>query len=178
MDQSLSIWVLIVLSVITANLPFLVEKPLLVLPWSMPGERSGLSPWLQLIVGLVYLAVLAALGLGIYTVIASSSGLSSLPVMLGKLFFGSGFGGGHVFTSRPGALAIRKFPKAFFLVFWKSVRFTGLWVRSALLFEASIGNPFKQTWVFYTITFALFLVMAYPGFVYRYLMRHPKGKFE
>lgn len=134
MDQSLSIWVLIVLSVITANLPFLVEKPLLVLPWSMPGERSGLSPWLQLIVGLVYLAVLAALGLGIYTVIASSSGLSSLPVMLGKLFLGLALVGA-MFYFPAWRSRHQKVSKGFFLAFWKSVRFTGLWVRSALLLK-------------------------------------------
>ncbi|MFC3554176.1 DUF2818 family protein [Alcaligenes endophyticus] len=45
-------------------------------------------------------------------------------------------------------------------------------------FESHIGNRFPQNWEFYVITLCLFLVMAYPGFVYRYLMRHPKGKFE
>ena len=37
-------------------------------------------------------------------------------------------------------------------------------------FEASLGNVFPQGWQFYAITFVLFLVMAFPGFVYRYLM--------
>ncbi|AYR20055.1 DUF2818 family protein [Alcaligenes faecalis] len=177
MDQSLSIWVLIVLSVMTANLPFLVEKPLLVLPWSLPGERSGLSPWLQLVVGLVYLAVLAALGLGIYTMIASSSGLNSLPVLLGKLLLGLVLVGAMfyfpVWRSRH-----QKVSKGFFPRLLEVCAFYGIVGAFGFAFEASIGNPFKQTWVFYTITFALFLVMAYPGFVYRYLMRHPKGKFE
>lgn len=41
-------------------------------------------------------------------------------------------------------------------------------------FEATLGNPFAQRWEFYAITFSLFLVLGYPGFVYRYLLkRHP-----
>jgi len=39
------------------------------------------------------------------------------------------------------------------------------------LFESTIGNPFKQRWEFYAITFSLFVVLAFPGFVVRYLMR-------
>ena len=42
-------------------------------------------------------------------------------------------------------------------------------------FESALGNPFAQTWEFYAITFALFLVLAYPGFVLRYLFRRPGG---
>jgi hypothetical protein len=38
-------------------------------------------------------------------------------------------------------------------------------------FEASLGNVFPQGWQFYAITFVLFLVLAFPGFVHRYLMR-------
>ena len=177
MDQSLSIWVVIVLSVITANLPFLVEKPLLVLPWSLPGENSSLSSGLQLIVGVVYLAVLAGLGFGIYTVIASSSGLSSLPVLLGKLFLGLAVVAA-VFYFPAWRTRHQKVSKGFFPRLLEVCAFYGIVIVFGFAFEASIGNPFKQTWVFFTITFALFLVMAYPGFVYRYLMRHPKGKFE
>ena len=42
-------------------------------------------------------------------------------------------------------------------------------------FESTLGNRFSQTWEFYAITLSLFLVLAYPGFVYRYLFkRHPR----
>jgi hypothetical protein len=42
-------------------------------------------------------------------------------------------------------------------------------------FEATLGNRFAQQWEFYAITFSLYLVLAYPGFVYRYLFqRHGK----
>jgi hypothetical protein len=34
-----------------------------------------------------------------------------------------------------------------------------------------IGNVFTQRWEFYAITLSLFVVMAFPGFVFRYLLR-------
>ena len=39
------------------------------------------------------------------------------------------------------------------------------------LLEAQAGNRFTQTWEFYSITACLFLVLAFPGFVYRYLIK-------
>lgn len=41
----------------------------------------------------------------------------------------------------------------------------------AWLLEARIGNAFPQKWEFYAITVCLFLVAAYPGFVFRYLRK-------
>lgn len=37
--------------------------------------------------------------------------------------------------------------------------------------EAKLGNAFVQTWEFYAITACLFLVLAFPGFVMRYLRK-------
>ncbi|HBI83894.1 DUF2818 family protein [Orrella sp. NBD-18] len=37
--------------------------------------------------------------------------------------------------------------------------------------ESTMGNPFRQKWEFYAITFSLFMVMGFPGFVLRYLLR-------
>lgn len=41
----------------------------------------------------------------------------------------------------------------------------------AYLLEARIGNTFSQGWEFYAITACLFLVLAYPGYVFRYLRK-------
>lgn len=41
----------------------------------------------------------------------------------------------------------------------------------AYVLEARIGNTFPQRWEFYAITACLFLVLAYPGFVMRYLRK-------
>ena len=37
--------------------------------------------------------------------------------------------------------------------------------------EARLGSVHPQGWEFYAVTVSLFLVFAYPGFVYRYLWR-------
>ena len=37
--------------------------------------------------------------------------------------------------------------------------------------ERMIGNAFTQKWEFFATTFTLFLVMAFPGFVVRYLVK-------
>ena len=41
----------------------------------------------------------------------------------------------------------------------------------AYLLESRIGNVFPQRWEFYAITACLFLVSAFPGFVFRYLRK-------
>ncbi|KQQ96757.1 DUF2818 family protein [Massilia sp. Leaf139] len=41
----------------------------------------------------------------------------------------------------------------------------------AYLLESRIGNVFAQGWEFYAVTGCLFLVLAFPGFVIRYLRK-------
>lgn len=41
----------------------------------------------------------------------------------------------------------------------------------AFALESRAGNRFDQQWEFYAITLCLFLVLAFPGFVYRYLRK-------
>ncbi len=41
----------------------------------------------------------------------------------------------------------------------------------ARLIESSQGNAFPQGWQFYATTVCLFLVLGFPGFVFRYLRR-------
>jgi Na+(H+)/acetate symporter ActP len=43
----------------------------------------------------------------------------------------------------------------------------------AWLMESRVGQVHPQNWEFYAITVCLFLVFAYPGFVWRYLWRKP-----
>lgn len=43
---------------------------------------------------------------------------------------------------------------------------------SIALEAKAYGGVYAQGWEFYAITFCLFLVFGYPGFVYRYLWRH------
>jgi hypothetical protein len=41
----------------------------------------------------------------------------------------------------------------------------------AWLLESRIGNVFAQGWEFYAVTGCLFLVLAFPGFVFTYLRK-------
>lgn len=45
----------------------------------------------------------------------------------------------------------------------------------ALLLERRMGQISPQAWEFYAVTGALFLTLAFPGFVYRYLLRRHEG---
>ena len=40
------------------------------------------------------------------------------------------------------------------------------------LLESNAGNRFDQRWEFFAITACLFIVFAFPGFVYRYLRKN------
>lgn len=42
----------------------------------------------------------------------------------------------------------------------------------ALMIERQSGQIAPQGWEFYAITAALFVTSAFPGFVYRYLLKH------
>lgn len=44
-------------------------------------------------------------------------------------------------------------------------------VFASVLETQAYGSPYRQNWEFYAITFCLFVVFGYPGFVYRYLWR-------
>ncbi|HSH98463.1 MAG: DUF2818 family protein [Methylophilaceae bacterium] len=44
--------------------------------------------------------------------------------------------------------------------------------------KMTMGQISPQKWEFYTITFCLFLVFAFPGFVYRYFWKMPKANTE
>lgn len=43
----------------------------------------------------------------------------------------------------------------------------------AWITENALGNAASQGWEFFAITAAVFLTLAFPGFVYRYLTSHP-----
>jgi hypothetical protein len=97
-DVSLSSWLVILLGVTAANLPFLNERIFALIPFSQPKKPI----WMRLVELVVLYFVVGAIGYAL---------------------------------------------------------------------ESRIGNAFSQRWEFYAITGCLFLVLAFPGFVYRYLRR-------
>ena len=55
------------------------------------------------------------------------------------------------------------------VVFYFLTLFLARWL------EARAGAVYPQGWEFYAVTVCLFVVMGYPGFVFRYLLkRHPE----
>jgi hypothetical protein len=100
--QSVAVWLLIALALVSANLPFLTEKIFVLLPYRRSGDPASKPFWLRLVEVLVFYFAVGAIGFA---------------------------------------------------------------------FESSLGNRFAQGWQFYAITLCLYLVMAYPGFVYRYLFQ-------
>ncbi len=97
MSQTASVWIVIALAVVAANLPFLNDRLLLVWPLSAP---------------------------------------KGLAARLGEL-----------------------------IVWYLLVGGAGL------LLEQRLGQIAPQGWEFYAITAALFLTLAFPGFVVRYLLK-------
>lgn len=100
MSQSASVWLVLLLAVAAANLPFLNERLLAVIPM-----RGG----------------------------------SAKPL-----------------AARFGELVL----------FYFAVGAVGL------LFERRLGQIAPQGWEFYAVTAALFVVLAFPGFTWRYLLKH------
>jgi len=57
---------------------------------------------------------------------------------------------------------------------WRLLELLVLYVLTGvvgLLLEQRAGQISPQGWEFYAITFALFVTFAFPGFVYRYLLK-------
>ena len=102
MSQSASVWLVLLVGLLAANLPFLTER--------------------------------------VFGVVRLASGAKSLAVRLGELvvlyFLAGGVG---------------------------------------LLFERRVGQIAPQGWEFYVVTAAMFVVLAFPGFTWRYLLKHRKA---
>jgi hypothetical protein len=101
MNQSAAVWLLILLAVVAANLPFINERLLAVI--SVKRFAEGIKPfWVRVLELLFWYAVIGLLG---------------------------------------------------------------------MFFERMIGNTFAQRWEFYVTALSLFVVLAFPGFVVRYLLK-------
>lgn len=177
MNPSLAVWILIALSLIAANLPFIVERPFLVLPWSQSGV-SARPAWQQLPASLVFFAALVGLGYAAIVFIGQGifigGDLASAVMFVAKLLAVAVAAG--ILLAVPGWLHRGEtINKPFPVRLLEVLMFYGLIGVLGFAFEANIGNPFVQTWEFYAITLSLFLVLGYPGFVYRYLLRHRKS---
>lgn len=81
---------------------------------------------------------------------------ANMPFMTKRLFL-------FITLKTPKTLALRLLE---LVVFYFSVGGLGL------LLENRAGQIAPQNWEFYAITAALFVTLAFPGFIYRYLLKH------
>jgi hypothetical protein len=63
-------------------------------------------------------------------------------------------------------------------VWWRLLELVVLYVLvggAGLWLEHRVGQIASQRWEFYAITATLFVTFAFPGFVFRYLLKRPGG---
>lgn len=173
MNQSFAVWLLIGLALVTANLPFVVERPFLALPWRQKGEveRPAWLMWLSsllffvVLVGLA-LATLTLIGRGVFAATDAASVARFLGILLALVVAVA------LVLAYPGWRSRgHQVHKSFFERLLELLVFYALGLVLGFALEANLGNRFPQGWEFYAITLCLFLVLAYPGFVWRYLMK-------
>ena len=71
-----------------------------------------------------------------------------------------------------GVIAMEK-PKTPWLRLLELVIFYAIVGGIGLALEQRAGQIAPQRWEFYAITATLFVTLAFPGFIYRYLLKHP-----
>src|SRR5690625_4121539 len=168
MSQTAAIWVLIVLAFVLANLPFYLQRSILFFPWPQPAEQpSPAWQWWPLSLGASLLS--AALSAWAYLWLSQQFFSSSLALLAARR--GVRLLAGGLFYIPGRFNADRGLHKSLFDRF---IELTVLYFLVGILgvaFEASLGNVYPQGWEFYAITYSLFLVLGYPGFVLRYLLK-------
>lgn len=169
MGQSTFVWFIIVLALLTANLPFAVERHLLWLPWQQAADdrRHYLARWLT---SLLHMAVLVGVAYFFYQQIGDALSTAwfggfivAYLAACALLLVLPGWRMGEPATSKPFAVRLLE---VFVLYCLCGVL--------AMAIEQNQGNRFAQTWEFYAITGSLYVVLGYPGFVLRYLLRKPR----
>lgn len=70
------------------------------------------------------------------------------------------------------AVVVMKRPKTVWLRLLELLLWYFLVGGIGLALENRLGQIAPQKWEFYAITVALFMTFAFPGFVYRYLLKH------
>ncbi|MDY3331777.1 MAG: DUF2818 family protein [Pelistega sp.] len=156
-----SVWLIIVLAIVCANLPFLTERMFAFVPLKLKGEPDKFMGY--------YLgrALLSYCFLGLAFYLLTHVGLPMVAKALGAVVF-------ILLLSIPGfiygkAIAYKNIGINLveLLVFASFVLAVGFFI------ESYYANRFTQSWQFYAISICIFVVLAFPGFSWRHLMRHP-----
>lgn len=92
----------------------------------------------------------------VWLVILAAVVAANLPFLTQRLFLAVRLAGGKTLAWRLLEL----------LVYYALVGLLGL------LLERNLGRIAPQGWEFYAVTASLFVTLAFPGFVWRYLLKH------
>jgi len=172
MSLTAAVWTVIFCALVMANLPFLMERRLAPRPWSWGGNLPGLVRWS---LGLAFLAGLALWSWGTLKLLGGTyvGGGAELGLFLLKLLASLLLAGlllalpGRSGNPQPAAGGSKSFFDRLLEVLVGYVLVGTL----GFALELNLGNAFPQRWEFYAVTLALFLVLGYPGFVWRYMLR-------
>ncbi|NOL50201.1 DUF2818 family protein [Pelistega europaea] len=156
-----SVWLIIVLAIICANVPFLTERMFAFVPVRMKGEPEKFAGF-YLIRAFVFYGVMGcAFYLTTEVVLPMSAKLFGLVLFI-VLFAMPGFLYSRYVAVKP--VWARMVELLLLVCFIAAVGF---------FIESYYANRFTQSWQFYAIGICLFVLLAFPGFVWRHLMRHP-----
>lgn len=155
-----SFWLIIGLAWFTALLPFFTEKSFVFVPWRQEGESSKLPLWL--IVCRAFLQWLLIIFAASVVATNSSQGLQLAAIAGFLILFAI-----PVFVLgkevQVKTFAVRLFELLGFFFFTGAVGFA---------IEDFYSNAHTQDWQFYAIALCIYIVLAYPGFVFRHLFRN------
>lgn len=196
MTLGLAVWLVILGALVLSNLPFLLNRPLAPWPWvAQAGAGGAGGVFVRWLACLLWLAVLALWSWATIRVVGGSfaGGGSSSAQFLLKLLASIMFAAGLLYL--PGWLRSRTSAataapdtraatakkgrrgaspadaKPFINRFLEVLVGYVLVGTMGLALELNMGNAFRQGWEFYAVSLSLFLVLAYPGFVWRYMLR-------
>lgn len=185
MTLSVSVWLVIFGALLLANLPFVLDRPLA--PWPWAQALRGWGDGMRWLFGLGFVVLLAAWSWGTLHLVGSSFGGVGDALFLFKLLISVGLAA--ALLSGAGWLANLRQPTASEAATHQQKpavtaggkpfidRFLELLVGYVLVgmlgfaMELDLGNAFAQGWEFYAVTLALFIVLGYPGFVWRYMLQ-------
>jgi len=170
-----AVWLLTTLAVFTAGLPFYVQRPLIIWSWTPCAWMSTAPPlWQRSLLCVLHLLALCGWAWLALAWIGSSLASSTLAVfgrvllMLTVLVI---LLGGPMCLGRRSPAPAKAAAKSFLSRLLEWLTLYALTLALGFALEAHLGNPFPQSWPFYAITLSLYLIPAFPAFVWRYLLR-------
>ena len=169
MSLTAAVWFVILCALVMANLPFLLERRLAPWPWARGDGADGLPGVARWGLAVLFLGLLALWAWATVDLVGGSfagggadSALFLLKLLLSLLM-------AAVLLALAGRR--RAGTKSFLDRFLEVLIGYALVGTLGFALELNQGNAFAQGWEFYAVTLALFLVLGYPGFVWRYMLR-------